>query len=50
MAVGAVPVGHYTLYALPDGATAFVQVGELDVKANASLAYACAATACVAVP
>jgi hypothetical protein len=44
--IGLVPVGRYTLYALPDGATEFVDLGTVQVEADARIVYRCSQEGC----
>lgn len=46
VAIGLVPVGRYTLYALPDGATEFVDLGTVQVEADAQIVYRCSQQGC----
>ena len=46
VAIGLVPVGRYTLYALPDGAVEFVDLGTVQVEADAQIVYRCSQQGC----
>ena len=48
-AVGPIRPGSYTLHALPDGATSFLDIGTVEVRADESVAYACTPAGCVLV-
>jgi hypothetical protein len=44
--IGLVPVGRYTLYALPEGATEFVDLGTVQVGADERIVYRCSHEGC----
>ena len=44
--IGLVPVGRYTLYALPEGATEFVDLGTVQVAADERIVYRCSQEGC----
>ena len=44
--IGLVPVGRYTLYALPDGATEFIDLGTVQVAADERIVYRCSQEGC----
>lgn len=44
--IGAVPVGRYTLFVLPDGAPEFVDQGTVEVHADEHLLFRCSSDGC----
>ncbi len=44
--VGSVPVGRYTLFALPDGGSEFLDIGTVEVVAEEQVTYRCVRDGC----